>query len=220
MFVFANIRAADAIRRDPRPPAPRTMLFNSLVFVVFFALVLSGLLEPALLGGEEEPAPGGELHLLRRVEPAVRPSPLLDDGARLLPRKPHRRRGEPWDAQGLDVRERHVEPEHPELLQVRELRAREHPLAPRPSRHRLQPAAHGCLPADRDLLLHLPLAFLHPRRLPRGVRAHAVAARLHAGGVLLPAARGRPDRARCRLPPAARVAADAAPEPVQLGPSA
>jgi alginate O-acetyltransferase complex protein AlgI len=56
--------------------------------------------------------------------------------------------------------------------------------------------ASRCLSTDWHFLLHLPFALLYPRYLSRRDEADALAARFHTGGVVLPAARRRADRPR------------------------
>ena len=80
------------------------MIFNSLTFVVFFALVLALHTRRFFVDHEEDQPAGRELPLLRGVEPAVRHPAVGLDGGRLVGRAVdgHARSAQ-RDAQGVDA---------------------------------------------------------------------------------------------------------------------
>ncbi len=117
-------------------------------------------------------------------------STLVDFTMGLALERTHRPRRAPRAA----PREPRLQPRHARLLQVRRVRRRERPSAAR----RRRAAALGHRPAGRHLVLHVPVAGLHDRRLPRRASRRGPA-RLRALRLVLPAP-GRRARSCGRAP--------------------
>ena len=168
------------------------MLFNSLTFVVFFALVVTAYWSIAFLERAQKPARGGKLHFLRGVESAFRCPPLFYDGNGFLARpriaraKGHSRRVWLIASVCMNLSMLGFFKYGNFLLQnFQWLLGRD--------RHCLPTAASGHPPACRHFLLHVSFSLLHARHLSRRAPAHKIAARFRPGCFLFPTARCRSD---------------------------
>ena len=82
-------KPANLLATEPQLAKSARVLFNSLTFVVFFAVVVSAYWMMRSWRGTQKPARGRELHFLRRVESAFRRAPLRHDRDGFLPRPDH-----------------------------------------------------------------------------------------------------------------------------------
>ena len=193
------------------------MLFNSLTFVVFFAVVVARI-GACAVGGAQKSARRRELHFLRRVESAFRRASLRHDRDGFLSRPSNgqsAKTGMPrkvWLVVSVAVNLSMLgffKYGNFLLENFQWVLARE--------RHHLPTAASRYLSADRHFVLHLPFALLHARHLSRRDAADAIAARFRARGFVFPAARRRTDRARGRFSCRNWCTARAAARPFLLG---
>src|SRR5213593_3481848 len=135
------------------------------------------LLEHSFLERAEKSSGNRELHLLRRVEPAIRRTALFHDGNGFLARQTNcQGQGTPLAAR-LVSRQRRHEPEHARGFQIRELSAAKFSVAAGTHRHHLSPTASRHSSACRHFFLHVSFSLLHARHLSRSPAAHEIVAR-------------------------------------------
>ena len=193
------------------------MLFNSLTFVVFFALVVGAywtlrswevrknllLVASYIFYGTWNPPFAILLFATTALDFYLGRTDREGRHAQIAPRSG-------WSQAWL-------EPQHAGLFQIRKFPAGKLQVAGRSSRPQLSAAAPRSFPPDRDFVLHLPFALLHAGCLSRHDPAHAFAARLRPRRLVLPATCRRSHRARGGFSAAGCASADARTRAVSSG---
>src|SRR5205823_4406730 len=157
-----------------------------------------------------------QLHLLRRVESALRRTPFFHDGDGFLAGETDCK-GRGAFAPRLVGRQCVHESEHARVFQIRKFPPSKFPMAARARGHHLPTTTPRYFASGRNFILHLPFAFLHPRHLSRRFAADAIVARLHSRGFVFSTACCRSNRARGRFSSATGQAAATAHGSISLG---
>ena len=168
----------------------------------------------------EESTRRRELYFLRRLEPALRGSPLLDDCDGFLARPPDRQSQKSTVKTPLAGRERLHEPQHAGVFQIREFSPGKLPVVAGARRRDLSTASSRYPAAGRHFLLYVPLPLLHARHLSRRPATHAIAPRFRPRRFVFPATRRRPDCPGGRFSAAACLRSASEDRTIFLGPCA
>src|SRR5712691_10122551 len=193
------------------------MLFNSLTFVVFFAVVVTAYWSVRSWNVRENLLVVASYIFYGAWNPpfaALLFSTTAMDfwlGSRIA-----RAKGASF-ATHVVGRQRLHESEHAWVFQIRKFPAPKFSVATRAHRHHLSTAAHGHSSARRDFLLHFPFSLLHARHLSRSTAAHQIAARFHPCRFLFSSAGRGTDRARRGFSSTTCHAAGFAHGPISLG---
>ncbi len=193
------------------------MLFNSLTFVAFFAIVLAFYWSMRSWNGRKNLLLVASYIFYGAWNP---PFAALLFSTTALDFYLGRKMGQlerAAAASPLALAQCGGQPQHARLFQVREFSAREFYLGAGPRRYPVQAAAPRCFPSDRHFFLHLPLVILHARYLSRRYETHPVATRFHPGSFILPTVGRGSDRPRGRFSSTIAGAANSAERPLPLG---
>src|SRR5947207_2150681 len=155
------------------------------------------LLEHTFLECTEESPRSRQLHLLRRVESALRGAALFHDRDGFLARQTNEQGKRTTFAARVVGCQRLHEPEHAGILQIRELPAAKFSVAACARWRHLSATSSRYSSTRRHLLLHLSFSLLHAGHLSRGPKAYQIAARFRSGRFVFSSAGRRPDCA-CR----------------------
>src|SRR6266699_552182 len=178
------------------------MLFNSLTFVVFFAIVViaywsirswnarKNLLVVAsyVFYGAWNPPFAALLFSTTAMDFWLRQTNCEGQGSAFVSHMAG------W--------QRLHEPEHARFFQIRKFSTAKFPVAARADRHHLSTTASRHSSARRHFLLYVSFSLLHARHLSRRFEADEVTPRFHPGGFLFSSASRRANCARRRFSPA------------------
>src|SRR6266699_3769903 len=151
------------------------MLFNSLTFVVFFAVVLTAYWSMRSWNARKNLLVVASYVFYGAWKPPIRRPALFHDGNGFLAWQTNRQgQRTPFAPRPVGWQRLH-ESEHARVFQIWELSPAKFSVAARAHRHHLPTAASRHSSARRHFLLHVPFSLLHARHLSRRAAADQIA---------------------------------------------